>query len=149
MAENREADMDRIKVLFVCVYNSARSQMAEAFLEKYGGDRYEAESAGLEPGRLNPVVAGVMGEVGIDISQKKAKSVFEVYKSGRLFDFVVTVCDSSVSEKCPIFSGNSRRLHWEFPDPSAFTGSPEEILGKTREVRDLIGARVRDWIAGG
>src|SRR3989338_998122 len=101
--------MDKVRVRFVCIHNSARSQMAEAFLKKYGGDRFEVESAGLEPGTLNPVVVEAMKEIRIDISQNKTKSVFDFYKQGKLYNYVVTVCDESQSERCPIFSGKSKK----------------------------------------
>jgi arsenate reductase len=139
--------MDTIKVLFVCVHNSARSQMAEAFLKKYGGDRFEVESAGLEPGPLNPLVVEAMKERGIDISQHQIKSVFDFFKQGRLYHYIVTVCDEAHAEQCPIFPGLGQKLHWSFADPSGFTGSMEEQMAKTREVRDQIEARIRDWIA--
>jgi len=122
--------------------------MAEAFLKKYGGDRFEVESAGLEPGKLNPVVVEAMKETGIDISQNKTKSVFDFYKQGKLYDYVVTVCDESQSERCPIFPGIAQKLHWGFPDPSAFTGSQEEKLKKTKEVRDQIEGKIKDWLNG-
>lgn len=135
--------MDR--VLFVCVHNSARSQMAEAFLKKYGAGRFEVESAGLEPGVLNPVVVAAMQEVGIDISRNKTNSVFDFYKQGRLYSYVITVCDQG-EDKCPIFPGVSQRLHWSFPDPSGFLGSAEEKLEKTRAVRDQIEAKIKEWL---
>ncbi len=138
--------MDKKRVLFVCVHNSARSQMAEAFLKKYGEDRFEVESAGLEPGKLNPIVVEAMQEVGIDISQNKTKSVFDFYKQGKQYDYVITVCDESQSGACPVFPGKGERLHWGFSDPSAFTGSPEEKLKKTKEVRDQIEAKIKDWL---
>src|SRR3989338_6686806 len=135
--------MDKNKILFVCVHNSARSQMAEAFLKKYGGDRFEVESAGLEPGNLNPVVVKVMKEVGIDISQNKTKSVFGFYKQGRQYDYVVTVCDESQSGKCPVFPGGVQKLHWGFDDPSRFEGTHEEKMQQTRAVRDAIKHKVK------
>lgn len=138
--------MDKIKVLFVCIHNSARSQMAEAFLKKYGGDKYEVESAGLEPGKLNPVVVHVMKEIGIDISQNKTKSVFDFHNSGKQYDYVITVCDESQSGACPVFMGGGVRFHWGFDDPSSFLGSQEERVKKTREVRDQIEARIKDWL---
>lgn len=138
--------MNKKKVLFVCVHNSARSQMAEAFLKKYGEDRFEAESAGLEPGKLNPVVVDVMKEVGIDISQNKAKSVFDFYKQGKQYDYVVTVCDESESGACPVFPGGGERLHWGFLDPSRFGGSLEEKIKRTREVRNQIEVKIKDWL---
>jgi arsenate reductase len=138
--------MDKRKVLFICVHNSARSQMAEAFLKKYGGNRFEVESAGLEPGKLNPVVVEVMKEVGIDISQNKTKSVFVFFKQGKLYHYVITVCDESQSEQCPIFPGVSKKLHWGFADPSGFTGSMEDKLKHTREVRDKIKDQIIKWL---
>ena len=138
--------MTKQKVLFVCVHNSARSQMAEAFLKKYGGDRFEVESAGLEPGKLNPVVIEAMKEEGIDISQNKTKSVFDFYKAGKKYDYVVTVCDESQSGQCPVFPGVSKNLHWGFDDPSSFSGTPEEKFDKTREIRDKIKRRIIGWL---
>jgi arsenate reductase (thioredoxin) len=134
------------KVLFVCVHNSARSQMAEAFLKKYGSGRFEVESAGLEPGVLNPLVVEVMKEVGIDISKNKTKSAFEFYKQGRLYSYVITVCDESQAQGCPIFPGITQRLHWSFPDPSSFTGTNDEKLAQTRVVRDQIQAKIQEWL---
>lgn len=136
--------MDKKKVLFVCVHNSARSQMAEAFLKQMAGDKFEAESAGLEPGKLNPLVIEVMKEAGIDISQNKTKSVFDSYKQGKQYDYVITVCDESQAGACPVFPGKGERLHWGFPDPSIFQGSWEEKLAKTREVRDQIETKIKD-----
>ena len=135
------------KVLFLCVHNSARSQMAEAFLEKHGGGRFEAESAGLEPGRLNPYVIRAMAESGIDISRKATKSVFALFESGRIYQVVVTVCSKEAAERCPIFPGHSEKLHWPFADPSTFIGSDEEIMAKVRQVRDQIEAAVKDFIS--
>jgi len=133
------------RVLFVCIHNSARSQMAEAFLNSAHGENYEAESAGIEPGRLNPFVVQAMSEVGIDISKNSTKSVFDLLKTGRSYDYVVTVCDKEAAEKCPIFPGPGRRVHWGFPDPSAATGSAAEKLQKAREVRDQIRKATADW----
>ena len=138
---------NKTKVLFVCVHNSARSQMAEAWLRHLCPDVFEAESAGLEPGTLNPLAVEVMREAGIDISKNKTKSVFDMVKSGRLFGYVITVCDESNAERCPIFPGYTKNLHWNFPDPSAFTGTREERLARTREVRDRIRQRIVDWCA--
>lgn len=138
--------MKKIRVLFICVHNSARSQMAEAMLNILGGDKIEAESAGLEPGILNPIVVEVMKERGIDISGNKTKSVFDFVKSGTMFSYAITVCDESNAEKCPIFAGITKRLHWPFPDPSSFTGSHEEKLARTREVRDQIKSKIEKWL---
>jgi arsenate reductase (thioredoxin) len=133
------------RVLFICVHNSARSQMAEAWLNQICGDQFEAQSAGLEPGTLNPLVVEAMSEVGIDISKKGTQSVFDVWKSGRLFAYVVTVCDESSAEKCPIFPGPATRLHWGFPDPSALTGARAEKLAAVRKIRDQIRAQIETW----
>jgi arsenate reductase len=135
------------KVLFVCIHNSARSQMAEAFLNHICGDEFEAHSAGLEPGKLNPIVVEVMKEAGIDISGNQTKAVFDMIKSGKLFAYVITVCDEASAERCPIFPGVTKRLHWSFPDPSGFQGTREEKLAKTREVRDAIKAKIEQWCA--
>ncbi len=134
--------MKKEKILFVCVHNSARSQMAEAFMNSLCGDRFEAKSAGLEPGTLNPLVVKAMGEAGIDISRNKTKSVFDFFKSGELFARVVTVCDEASAERCPIFPGISERLHWGFPDPSALSGTMEEQLAVVRKIRDDIKNRI-------
>jgi arsenate reductase len=134
------------KVLFVCVHNSARSQMAEAFLNHLGGDGFIAESAGLEKGTLNPLVVEVMKETGIDISGNQTKSVFDFLKQGKTYDYVITVCDAASGERCPVFPGKSFRLHWEFDDPSGFSGTYEQKLSRTRKVRDEIKARVEQFI---
>lgn len=135
------------RVLFVCIHNSARSQMAETFLNDLCGDEFEAQSAGLEAGRLNPVVVEAMGELGHDISENRTKSVVEFLRAGTWFQFIITVCDEASAERCPIFPGVSRRLHWSFADPSALTGTPEEKLGRTRKIRDEILARVQRFCA--
>jgi len=133
------------KVLFICVHNSARSQMAEAFLNEFCADYFEAHSAGLEPGELNPLAVQAMQEVGIDISEKKTQAVFDVFKSGQFFPYVITVCDESEAEACPIFPGVTQRLHWSFADPSAIIGSHEQRLEGARKIRDEIRARVEKW----
>lgn len=137
--------MSKERVLFVCIHNSARSQMAEAWLNKLCGESFEAESAGLEPGLLNPVVVEAMAEVGIDISRNQTKSVFDMVKRGKPYRFVVTVCDKEAAEKCSIFPGVTTRLDWSFPDPSKFSGTPEQVLERMREVRDMIRERVETW----
>ena len=134
------------KVLFVCIHNSARSQMAEAFLNKYGAGRYKAESAGLEPGKLNPHVVQVMQEVGIDLSQKTTQSVFDLFRKGSLYHAVITVCDGASAEQCPIFPGRVKRVAWSFEDPSAFKGTEAEILQHTREIRDDIQNAIQEFI---
>ncbi len=138
--------MNKIKVLFVCIHNSARSQMAEAFLKKYGGEKFEAESAGLESGKLNPIVVDAMREAGVDISRNQTKRVFDFVKQGRTFNYVITVCDEASAERCPIFPGITKRLHWSFPDPSQLTGNSDEKLAKTKEVRDQIEQKIKAFL---
>ena len=134
------------KVLFLSSANSARSQMAEAFLEKLGGDRFEVESAGLEPGTLNPFVIRAMAEVGIDISHNATKSVFELFEAKKAYQIVVTVCSKEAAERCPIFPGLSEKIHWPFDDPSGLRGTDEEIMKEVRRIRDEIEGAVRDFI---
>lgn len=133
------------KILFVCVHNSARSQMAEAFLNHLCPGDYIAESAGLEPGVLNPLVIEVMNEIGIDISSKNTQSALDLFKAGRLFNHVITVCDQASGERCPVFPGFTRRHHWSFPDPSTVLGEREERLEQIRNIRDAIRNRVEQW----
>jgi arsenate reductase len=133
------------RVLFICIHNSARSQMAEAFLNQICGEEFEAQSAGLEPGKLNPMVVEAMQEIGIDISGKPTKSVFDIFKSGKIFHYVITVCDETSAERCPIFPGVTKRIHWSFPDPSALQGTHEEKLACTCEIRDKIKAKIEAW----
>jgi arsenate reductase len=134
------------RVLFVCIRNSARSQMAEAFANIDGKGLVFAESAGLEPGELNPLAVEVMKEVGIDISGNKTKSVFDFYKQGKLYDYVITLCDETQAERCPIFPGFAIKLHWPFEDPAAVEGDPQEKLAKIRQIRDQIREKVREWL---
>jgi arsenate reductase len=138
--------MKKARVLFVCEHNSARSQMAEAFLNSMAGETYEAHSAGLEPGELNPLAVEVMKEAGIDISDNKTKSVFDFYKRGEFFSYVITVCDPASAQRCPIFPGSVSRINWRFEDPSAVEGDEEEKLAKTRRIRDAIKAKVEAFI---
>ena len=133
------------RVLFVCIHNSARSQMAEAFLNQLGGNHFAAESAGLEPGTINPVVIEAMRESGIDLSANATKSVAQMLETK--FDYVITVCDEASAERCPTFP-HGTRLHWGFPDPSRFEGSFEDKLGRTREVRNAIREKIGSWLGG-
>jgi len=128
------------KVLFICTHNSARSQMAEGFVNSLLGDRYEGYSAGIEPTKVNPYAVKAMAELGIDISKHRSKSIEEF--RGKNFDYVVTVCESA-KETCPFFPGEEL-IHKDFEDPSEFRGIEEEILEKVRRVRDEI----KDWILG-
>ncbi len=135
------------RVLFVCTHNAARSQMGEAYLRALGGGAFEVESAGLEPGTLNPYVVRALQEEGIDISAKKPQSVFDLYRQGKTYNYVVTVCSKEAAEKCPFFPGRVQRLQWSFPDPSTFTGTDEEIMARVREVRDAIHREVQTFVA--
>ena len=138
--------MQKIKVLFVCIHNSARSQMAEALLNTIAGDKYEAESAGLEPGTLNPLVVEVMKEIGIDISRNKTKGVFDFIKAGKQFNYVIAVCDETSADRCPFFPGYAKRLHWSFQDPSSLEGDYEVRLENTRKIKHEIKARIEEWL---
>lgn len=139
--------MSKTSVLFVCVHNSARSQMAEAFVNNFAGNNFIAESAGIEPGTLNQNVVKVMKEIGIDISGNKTKDVFEFLKAGKSFNYVITVCEREAAERCPIFPGVSKRLEWSFRDPSKLQGTQEEILENTRRIRDEIKNQIQNWIS--
>ena len=134
------------RVLFICEHNSARSQIAAAFLRKHGGDDYDVESAGLEPTELNPLAVAVMREAGIDISDQKPQSVFGLFKQGKLYQTIIAVCQPA-ADKCPIFPGVAKRLHWPFDDPAHFTGTWEEKLSQTRQVRDQIEDTIKEWIS--
>jgi arsenate reductase len=140
---------DRKKVvLFLCTHNSARSQMAEAFLREYAGDRFEALSAGLEPTEVHPLAVRVMREVGIDIAGSPSKSVLE-YLGRRTVHVAVFLCPAA-EEACPTnWPWALGRLSWPFNDPAATGGTEEERLRAFREVRDKIERRIRDWLGDG
>lgn len=138
--------MDKIRVLFICGHNSGRSQIAEAFLKDLAGDKVHVESAGLEPKPINPLVVEVMQEVGYDLSRAKSDSVFDFFKEGRLYDYVITVCDETAAGQCPVFPGITKRLHWPFTDPETLTGTHQEKLAALRGIRDQIKRRVIDWL---
>ena len=135
----------RRKVLFICVHNSARSQMAAALMNKMCGEFFEAESAGLEPGKLNPLAIEALREIGIDISQNKTQAVFDVWKSGRMLAYVITVCSEAEARGCPLFPGVTQQLHWPFPDPSKFSGTHEQQLEQTRHVLERIRVRIESF----
>ena len=139
--------MDKKKVLFVCIHNSARSQMAEAYFNLFIKGDFIAESAGIEAGSLNPLVVEVMKEDNIDISGNKTNVVFDYYKEGRTYSYVITVCDKEAAERCPLFPGVTRRLHWSFQDPSTQNGSQDEKLKVIRIIRDRIKEAVRKFAA--
>lgn len=136
-----------IKVLFLCIHNSARSQMAAAYLKKLGGAHYEVESAGLNPGTLNPLAVEVMKEDGIDISHYPTNDVFKFHEEGKTYRYVITVCDEANAERCPTFPGTSERKAWSFADPSLFKGTWEERLEQTRRVRDAIKQAVENFVS--
>ena len=135
-----------VKILFVCIHNSARSQMAEAFVNTLAHGKISAQSAGLTPGKLNPVVVSVMKEIGIDLSRNVTKSVHEFIDRKEIFDYVVTVCDAASAERCPNFPGKAKRLHWGFEDPSSISGSDDEKSSRTSMIRDQIQSKVKQWI---
>ena len=137
--------MEKPRVLFLCTGNSARSQMAEAFLRKYGGDQFEVHSAGLDPTVINPFTVKVLEEIGIDTSDQYAKSL-ETYLGKVHFSYLITVC-SNAEERCPIFPGMGTRIHWPFEDPAAFQVSDEEKTEKLREIRNQIEEKIKGWIA--
>jgi len=134
------------KVLFVCIGNSARSQMAEAFLKKIAPEAFEVQSAGFKPGVLNPIVVEAMKDAGIDIALSKTKSVQDFIEEGRTYDYVITVCDEASAKQCPIFPGGGRKVHMGFEDPASFDGSHEEKLAKTKTIRDQIKQRLEQWV---
>ncbi len=135
---------NKTRVLFLCTGNSARSQMAEAFLRYYANDRFEAFSAGLEPGGINPLTIQVMREKGINMDGQYSKSLDQFI--GKLsFSYLITVCDNA-EQRCPIFPGMGARLHWSLKDPAAFQGTEAEKLDKFRLVRDQIEELVKTWI---
>ncbi len=137
--------MNTQRVLFLCTGNSARSQMAEAFLRKYAGKYFEAHSAGLDPKKVNPFTIQVMQEAEIDISNQASKGV-ETYLGKVLFQYLITVCDDA-DKNCPtVWPGVNKRMHWSFEDPAAFQGTDEEILEKFRQIRDLIDKKIKTWL---
>ncbi|MEQ1948881.1 MAG: arsenate reductase ArsC [Bryobacteraceae bacterium] len=130
-------------VLILCTGNSARSQMAEGLFRHEGGDHYVVHSAGTKPSIVRPEAIAVMGELGIDLSGHRSKSVDEF--SNANLDYVITVCDNA-KESCPIFPATVERLHWPFEDPASVVGSEEERQAAFRKVRDQIRARIREWL---
>ena len=133
------------KVLFLCTGNSARSQMAEGYLRHIAPDKFDAMSAGREPKGLNPLAVAAMKEIGIDISGQTSKNVVTLL--GQHVPYVVTVCDNA-KERCPIFTGTWKFLHWSFEDPAAASGTEEERLAVFRQVRDQIIDHINREFAG-
>jgi arsenate reductase len=133
----------RPRVLFICSGNTARSQMAQAYLEHHGGDQFEVTSAGLEPGTLNPLTVQVLQEAGLPTAHLNPKGTTPLLKEH--FTHVITVCDRA-EQNCPIFPFTLKRESWPFEDPAAVQGSEEERLAVFRRVRDEIDTRVRTWV---
>lgn len=141
------ADPDVRQVLFVCVHNAARSRMAEALLRALGGPSFRVVSAGFEPQAANPLAVEAMALVALPIERTDAQpSVFDLYKAGRHFHYVIGVCDEEHGERCPIFPGATQRLTWSFPDPNDFQGTREEQLARVVDLRDALRARIVAWI---
>ena len=120
--------------------------MAEAFLNDFAEGMVYVESAGLDPKPVNPLVIEVMQEIGYDLSQAKSDSVFEFFKEGRLYDYVITVCDETAAGQCPVFPGITQRFHWPFADPELLTGTHDEKLKALRNIRDQIKVKVFEWV---
>lgn len=139
--------MEKKRVIFICIHNSGRSQMGEAFLRSFAGDRFEVASAGIEAGKLNPLVVKAMEEVGVSMEGHYAKKAQDFVDRGERYDYVITVCDESNAERCPMFPGKHTRMHWGFPDPSALAGTDAEKLAGIRPIRDAIEAKVKEFIA--
>ena len=128
----------KTKVLFVCSANTTRSQIAEALLKKYGGDDFEVNSAGINPGVLNPLAVEVLKEdENIDISSKTTNKIIDFYKEGRHYHYVITVCDEASKEPCPIFPSLDGLLHWNITSPAS-NGSDEEKKAKIRASKEEI-----------
>jgi arsenate reductase len=121
--------------------------MAEAFLKQHCRELFEVESAGITPGTLNPFAVQAMAKVGCDISQNLTKDIYPFIRVHPTFDYVITVCDEASGQHCPTFPRTTTRLQRNFVDPSSFTGTDQEKLVQTREVRDAIQARVQQWCA--
>lgn len=136
----------KYSVLFVCIHNSARSQMAEAFLREIAGDYFTVASAGLEAGCLNPLVTRAMGEIGLDISAQSTDDIKSVIQRGDRFDYVITVCDAVNAQRCPIVPGTMQKLHWGFQDPAALSGDEEERMEQVRVIREQIREQVCAFI---
>ncbi|TGE38754.1 arsenate reductase ArsC [Desulfosporosinus fructosivorans] len=136
----------KVKVLFICIHNSARSQMAEEFLRLFGGEKFEAESAGFEATEINPLVVRAMKEEGVDLTGKRTQSVFNLYNEKKFFGYVITVCNKAKESDCPIFPGNPTRIHWDLENPEDFIGTEEEKMEMVRELRDKIKQMVQQFI---
>lgn len=139
-----EVSKPPLRVLFLCTHNSSRSQMAEGLLRAHGGPAFEVFSAGTQPRSVHPLAIKVMREIGIDISDQTAKGI-EAFATEPPMDLVVTVCDEA-QEACPFFPNARSQVHWGFPDPSRVTGTEEERLTAFRHIRDLIAAKITQFL---
>jgi arsenate reductase (thioredoxin) len=137
-------ETEKVKVLFLCTGNSARSQIAEAFLRKFAGDHFEVFSGGLEPQGIHLLAKKAMEEIGFDLSGQHSKDVAQ-FLGQEHFGYVITLC-AQAEDRCPIFPGASIRLHWPFEDPAAFQGTEEQKLTKFREIREQIRSRIESWL---
>ena len=137
--------MTKTKAIFLCTHNSARSQIAEAFLRKYGGNYFDAYSAGFDPQPVHPYTIKVMQEIGYDLSQQQPKDLWQLTRN-EYFGIAITVCKKGEEEDCPTIAGPSTRLYWNIEDPSAFEGTEEQKLAKFREVRDQIQEHVKNFL---
>jgi arsenate reductase len=120
--------------------------MTEEYIRFYAGNSVEVESAGIEPGTVNPVVVELLKEDGIDISGKQTRSAFDLHEAGKSFDYVIAVCDAEAAERCPIFPAEKKRLHWPFPDPSKAEGTMEQKIAYVRPIRDQIKEQVKSFV---
>ena len=136
--------LNKTKIIFLCTHNSARSQMAEAFLKKYAGDYFDVYSAGFDPKPIHPYTIKVMQEIGYDLSKQQPKELWQLIQK-EYFGIAITVCKKS-EEDCPTIPGTSTRLYWNIDDPAALEGTDEEKLAKFREVRDQINEDVKSFL---
>jgi len=128
-------------LLFLCVANSARSQMAEGIARSLAGNAFRAQSAGSAPSVVNPLAVRALSEIGIDISGQRSKSVDEIDRA--TVDTVITLC---AAEVCPVYLGAARRLHWPLPDPAGHNEGEEASLERFRSVRDELSRRLAEWL---
>jgi arsenate reductase len=135
-------------IIFICIHNSARSQIAEAYVKHLAPERFNTYSAGLQPGKLNPIAVEAMRQDNIDISNNKTNSVDEFIDGHIRFDYVITVCDETSAEQCPYFPGQGKRLHWGFKDPSSISGNLKDKLNQTIKIRNQIKKKIIDFLGG-
>jgi len=147
--------MERKKVLFVCTYNGARSRIAEEFIKRSAPGKIEAHSSCFESGKIGPLPIEVMREVGVDLPTETPKSVFERYKEGDVFDYVISLCHEATTEQCPIFKTSvdtlyakkAERISWSIPDFKSLSGTEEERKAGAMEIRDQIKSEVISFLA--